>query len=194
MSKSPRVEERLPTGPGPAIADTGPAAPFSVDVRRLVGDISQTFNPLAGGFALDLRVSPARDGYVCVSVALPEGMTRAFVALLDSLHGLVRVVDNKSRASFAQARAVDLGEIEKTRQFSDSYKAEVCRVFDALTARGVDRREAVKLTNRAMKDAGHPWATFDLVQDTLRAAGRFRSARSGRPRGEPPTGGSNRPR
>lgn len=170
--------------PGPrvqAIADPGPAAPFSVSVRHLVYDVAQTFNPLASEFALDLRVSPARDGHVLVTVALPEGMTRAFVALLDSLHGLVQVVDNKSRASFAEARAVDPVEIEQARQRGADYRAEVCRIFDRLVNQGATVPDAIRQVNRTLKDAQHPWATVDLVTQELRAAGRLkRAARSKR--------------
>jgi hypothetical protein len=157
------------------------AAPFPVDVRRLVFDVAQTFNPLASGFSLDMRVSPARDGHVLLTVALPEGMTRVFMALLDSMHGLVQVIDSKSRASFAEARAVDLDELDKARRYSDAFRAEVCRLFDELVNRGESVKDAVKQVNRALKDAQHPWASVDLVARELRAAGRLkRAARSQR--------------
>ena len=161
-------------------------APFPVDSQRLVFDLSQTFNPLADGFGLDLQVSPARDGYVCVSVALPEGMTRAFVALLDSLHGLVRIVDGKSRAAFAGSRALDLSLIEERRQQRDSYTSRVCSLFDQLREQGQSMNEAVKAVNRQMKSERHPWATFDLVKEELRRNGRLRSTtKSGSTRQRP---------
>ena len=177
------------SGKAPAIAGPSPALP-AVDVRRLVGDISRTFNPLARDFELDTHVEQLPGGMVQVSVVLPQGMTRAFVALLESLTGFVRLVDHKSRCSAAEVKVIDPDEVENRRQAHETYRSQVCALFDGFTAEGCDRKEAVSRTNQAMKAKGHPWATLDLVSLTLRDAGRLR----GRPREEPPTGGSRRPR
>jgi hypothetical protein len=120
---------------------------------------------------------------VQVSVVLPQGMTRAFVGLLESLTGLVRFVDHRVKISAAEVKAVDLDELADRRQLQEDYRSEVCTLFDRFTAEGCERKEAVRLTSQALKAKNHPWATLDLVTRTLRECGRFRRG-SGRPRGK----------
>jgi hypothetical protein len=149
-------------------------APFPVDVDRLLGDINRTFNPLHHDCALDFHVTGSNAGYVCLSVALPEGMTRAFVTLLESLYGFMRVVDIKSRSAVAQAKVVEPGAREKRDRLQADFEQEVCTVFDGFILQGIEKKEAVKLTNSALKAKGSPWSTYEVVKTTLSAAGRFR--------------------
>lgn len=169
----------------PAIAGPSPSLP-SVDVGRLVRDISQTFNPLARGFEIETHAQQLPGGLVQVSVVLPQGMTRAFVGLLESLTGLVRFVDHRAKVSAAEVKALDLGEIAERRQVLEDHRQEVCALFDRFTASGLDRKEAVRQTSQALKAANHPWATLDLVTLTLRECGRFRRG------SRPSTGGASR--
>ena len=162
----------------------GAAALPSVDVGRLVGDISRTFNPLGRDFALDVHASQLPGGLVRVSVVLPQGMTRTFVGLLESLAGLVRFVDHRVKISAAEVKAVDLDELADRRQLQEDHRQEVCALFDGFTASGLDRKQAVRRTSQALKGANHPWSTLDLVTLTLRECGRFRRG-SGRPRAAP---------
>jgi hypothetical protein len=152
----------------------GSSALASVDVGRLVGDISRTFNPLAAGFALDVHTAQLSSGLVQVSVVLPHGMTRAFVTLLESLTGLVGMVDQRARVSAAAVKALDLGDYERRRDDVDGFRKAVCDLFDGFTAQGCPRKDAVRRTNQTLKAQGHPWATLDLVTVTLRQCGRFR--------------------
>jgi len=148
-----------------------------VDVSRLVGDISRTFNPLSRGFELEAQARHLQGGMVQVSFVLPEGMTRAFVALLESLFGLVRFVDQRAQISAVEVRAIDLDDLQERKQAIESYRLRVCDLFDRFMAEGMERKEAVKRVNQTLKAEKHPWATHDLVSDTLRKSGRFRKAR-----------------
>jgi len=155
-------------------------APFPVDSKRLTFDLAQTFNPLAAGFGLDFRVTPARDGYVLLTLAMPEDMPRAFVALLQSLHGLMRAVDGKVRVAHAQARALDVDQIAADQQHREAFSQLCCSLFDQYRKQGVSVAEAVKAVNRALKEQRHPWATYDVVKAELRRNGRLSSkAKSG---------------
>lgn len=151
-----------------------PAAPAlpPVDVGRLVGDLSRTFNPLARGFEMDAHASQLPGGMVQLSVVLPQGMTRAFVGLLESLTGLVRFVDHKAVCAAAEAKAVDLDELERRQQVQQVHRQQVCALLDGFTASGLDRKEAIRRTSQALKAQHHPWATLDLVTFTLRECGR----------------------
>ena len=93
-----------------------PTVPFSVDVDRLLFDLNSAFNPLHPGCQVDFHVSAVKDGYVFLSVALPEGMTRAYVTLLESLNGLFRCMDVKSRSVSAQAKTIDPVQREAVEQ------------------------------------------------------------------------------
>ena len=157
--------------PSPTRSELGP---FPVNFGRLVGEIAQTFNPLGKNYALDMHVSPARDGHVVVSVAMPEGLSQAFMALLNSLYGLVQGIDNRTRASFTQARVHDPERIEATRQYQAAFRDAVCTRFDALRQTGVPVSEAIKQVNAALKADGHPWASYDLVRSQLSSTGRLR--------------------
>jgi hypothetical protein len=58
-------------------------------------------------------------------------------------------------------------------EFSD----KVCALFDDFRSQGHDVRESAKRTNFALKAKKHPWATYEVVADILRQAGRFRKDR-----------------
>jgi hypothetical protein len=57
------------------------------------------------------------------------------------------------------------------------FSAQVCALFDGFRSQGLDAREAVKRSNFALKEKKHPWATYEVVADVLRKAGRFRKDR-----------------
>ncbi|MGE4579411.1 MAG: hypothetical protein AB7F21_07715 [Desulfuromonadales bacterium] len=154
-------------------------APFPVNVRRLVGDIAQTFNPLGRDFALDYHVSKAQNGLVVVSVALPEGMTRAYMTLLESLTGFVRVIDNKAQGSFREVRVQSPSAISEAKRLQEAFTADICHRFDVLIGAGVPRNDAIKCVNDALKAEKHPWAGYDLVRSTLSAAGKLRRPKTG---------------
>jgi len=154
-----------------------PGMPSPIDIDRLLYDLNSTFNPLGRNPSLSFHVTGVQDGCVCLSVALPEGMTRAFVCLLESLQGLVRCIDVKSRAAAAEGKIVDPSERERRERFQTDFRDEVCSLFDDFISQGHESREAVKLTNKALKVKNHPWATHEAVSSVLRAAGRFRKVR-----------------
>jgi hypothetical protein len=146
------------------------------DVSRLVADVSRTFNPLSRDFDLDIHARHLNGDLVQISFILPRGMTRAFVALLESMTGLVRFADNKARYAAAEIKAIDPHEIEQRRLMQQNYRDEVCALFDGFIAAGSDRQDAIKRTSRSLKAKKHPWATHDLVQETLRKEGRLKSS------------------
>ena len=150
---------------------------LAVDIDRVLCDLNRSFNPLHQDFLLDFRVAGARDGYVYLSIALPEGMTRVFVSMLESLHGFFRFIDLKSRAAVAESKPVDPAELIKRQQEVDALKNRICSVFDEFTDQGHPIREAIKRTNAALKAENHPWANHETVSAVLRAAKRLRKRR-----------------
>ena len=154
-----------------------PVSSFSADIERVIYDANSLFNPLHKDFMLDFHVSGVKDGYVYLSLALPEGMTRVFVSLLESLTGLFRCINIKSRAASAHAKCVDPADVLRREGQQEKFRQEVLSVFDGLIGQGVTLKDAVKRTNLSLKAQGNPWATYDIVQTILRASGRFRTKR-----------------
>ena len=155
----------------------GEGGSLAVDTSRLVNDAASSFNPLHPGCLVDYHVSAPRDGFVMVTVALPDGMLRAFVALLDSLTGLVRFIDHKGRAAASSARAIDLDAVAERERVESEIRATVEKVFDGHREAGASVLDALKWTNRDLKAQGHRWASYLVVQSILSPSGRLRFKR-----------------
>ena len=153
---------------------------FEADISRALSEANRVFNPLHKDCEVSYRVFDQKNGFVVLQVALPSGMTRAFVALLESLHGLFRFMDNKARITALGSAPVDLSELEQQKQFQKNFQSKVCTLFDGFTGQGLARNEAVKRTNVALKAEKHPWANHATVSDVLRASGRFKKAKTGK--------------
>jgi hypothetical protein len=166
MSARPSASAAVPVVPCP-----------SVDIERVLFDANSLFNPLHKDFMLDFHVSGVKDGYVYLSLAVPEGMTRVFVSLLESLTGLFRCINLKTRAASARAKCVDPADVLRREGQQETFRQEVLSVFDGLIGQGLTVKDAVKRTNSALKAQGNPWATYEVVQSIVRAAGRFRTKR-----------------
>jgi hypothetical protein len=86
---------------------------LALNLDRITHDLGTDFNPLHRDFCLSYKVIESRDGYTLVSFALPDGITRAFVQLLESMGGFLRSVDVKSRSSQAVAKLLDPSVIQE---------------------------------------------------------------------------------
>jgi len=152
-------------------------APFPLDLDRVAYDVHRTFNPLHQDFALDYHVSEVRDGYVFLQLALPLGMTRAFVSFLESMTGFFRCIDNKAKSAASIEKAHSPEELERVKRLQEDFKNEVLYLYDGFITQCIDSKEAVKRTNHALKLKKHPWATYELVLGVVRASGRLRTKR-----------------
>lgn len=150
------------------------AHPLPDRFQALYGEISRGFDPFHRDSFLDVKVTAAKDGYVLLSVALPEGMTRGFVTFLDAMLGLMRCADQHAVRAVRECRPVDLQEVEHAAQRGDDFRATICARFDDLTRQGVAPADAVKRINADLKAKGHPWAGHEMVRSVLSQAGKFR--------------------
>jgi hypothetical protein len=149
-----------------------------LDVGSLVYDTHTSFNPLSKEFMFDFEVSEIRDGYVVLSLALPEGMTRVFVSMLESMSGLFKFMDRKVKVAAAvqksQQRTIDPAIREHVQDKQADFKNQACDLYDGFLAGGHSSAESLKLTNSALKAKNHPWASYDLVKSLIGSTGRFR--------------------
>jgi hypothetical protein len=139
------------------------ASSFPVDVDRLLCDLNRSFNPLHKESVLDFRVTGSSNGYVLLSIAMPEGMTRVFVSFLESMHGFFRFVDLKARAASSEVKVTDPEEIKRRDLLQVEFREQVCALFDDFIRQGLSPKEAVKRTNSALKAKNHPWATYVML-------------------------------
>ena len=149
--------------------------PASFDMGRVIAGINKFVNPLAQECVLKHQVHRVEDGVAYVTFALPVDMTRCFVAFLEAMAGQFRVINVKERSVASECKEVSLDELEEGQRVRAEFQAQVCEFFDGFGKEGKTVKEAISLTNIAMKEKGHPWANYPNVVDTLRAAGRFRT-------------------
>ena len=154
-------------------------APSSTDIDRVTWEMNRTFNPLHREFVLDYHVTAVKDGYVLLTIALPEGLTRAFSSMLENLGMFFRFMAIKEQTATAQAKTVDPAELHRRQERNDSFTADVLEIFDGFIAAGLDAKEATKRTNFALKEKSCPWATYEIVAGVIRSAGRYRRQKGG---------------
>ncbi len=155
-------------------------SPFPLDMGRILVDLNTSFNPLHPEFMLDYHVSEAREGYVYLSIALPEGMTKAFMTFLESMCGFFHFIDIKARSAVAVDKAVNHADLAERQKAQDLFRLQVCDLFDSFTSQGIDTKSAVRLTNASLKAKNHPWASHAVILDVLRSAGKFRTRKGGK--------------
>jgi hypothetical protein len=56
----------------------------------------------------------------------------------------------------------------------ETFKDEVCEVYDLMIGAGLDPIEAIRKTRSTLKAINYPNATYDVVMASLRASGRLR--------------------
>lgn len=152
-------------------------APLSDRIRHLTADLSRSFNPLQDECLLDFQVVDIQGERAFVLFEMPVGMTRAFVTMLDSLQGFFRLVDYRSKLMAMDIKLKDPAEEQRVEEQKDDFAKSVSDLFMTLIDRGVDSKEAVKRTNQALKEQGHPWASYDVIRSTLSSSGCLREAK-----------------
>jgi len=148
--------------------------PLSIDIENVICDMNRLFNPLHKDFMLDYKVQASRDGYVLLTIALPDGMTKVFASMLESMSGFFHFMHIKTKSAKASAAAFEPSEILRREQFRKDFLEKVCGLFDGFIQEGHSDKEAIRLTNSAMKEQNHPWACYDTIMRFIRSTGRFR--------------------
>ena len=171
------MEKSLPNSIGQAHRPAVGLSGLQVDIDSMLCNLNSAFNPLHRDCLLDYHVRSVNSSQVCMSVVMPNELLSSFSQMLESMGGFFRVVNNKARSSAASIRIHDLDAIAKREQITSDFKKDVCSLFDKFISQGFAMNDAVKSTNNALKAKNHPWASFYIVQNTLRAAGRLRRSK-----------------
>ncbi len=148
--------------------------PLSIDIENVICDMNRLFNPLHKDFMLDYQVHAARDGYVLLTIALPHGMTKVFASMLESMSGFFHFMHIKSKSAKASSAAVDPDEVLRREQRLTEFREKVFDLFDGFIMKGHSVKESISLSNLALKDIQHPWASYDIISQLLRSTGRLR--------------------
>lgn len=148
--------------------------PLSIDIDNVICDMNRIFNPLHKDFMLDYQVQAYRDGYVLLTIALPEGMTKVFSSMLESMSGFFHFMHIKTKTAKASSLVNDPSEIARREKLQGEFKHDTCKLFDGFISEGLSVKQAISLTNSALKEQNHPWASYDAIVRTLRATGRLK--------------------
>jgi len=153
---------------------------LNVNIDHMLCNLNSAFNPLHRDCLLNYHVAAVNSSQVCMSVVMPNEMLQSFSMLLESMGGFFRVVNGKARSSSASIKAHDLDKIAEHEKVADAFRSEVCTLFDSFIRKGLDSKEAIKRTNATLKLQNNPWASWYIVETTLRAAGRLRKPKGGK--------------
>jgi hypothetical protein len=148
--------------------------PLSIDIENVICDMNRLFNPLHKDFVLDYQVQSYRDGYVLLTIALPEGMTKVFSSMLESMSGFFHYMNIKSKSAKASTLVFNPSEIARREIVQAEFLENAGNLFDGFIRQGHSKHESVSLTNSALKALNHPWACYDTIIRVLRTTGRFR--------------------
>ena len=161
-----------------------PALP-AFDVHRANRAMQAAFNPAHRDHAFTFRISGTAEGMTFVTFAFPEGLARSLVTLVESLGGVLRSLDMKSRAAHAVVAAHEpAAEIRAEKRASELADAAV-KLYDGFQRQGLDAKTALSRTNQALKASDFPWTSYETTRTILRRSGRCKAtaqtAMSGRP-------------
>jgi len=156
------------------IAQDRSLTPLAIDIEHVICDMNRLFNPLHKDFMLDYKVQATRDGYVLLTIALPEGMTKVFASMLESMSGFFHFMHIKSKSVKASTAVLDPAELASRENRIAAFTDKVCTLYDGFIQQGHTVKESVSLTNSALKQLEHPWACYDSIMRVLRSSGRFR--------------------
>jgi len=127
-----------------------------------------------------LKVSPADDGKINVTVTLPADLFIHYIRLLDSLSGFFQFVNRKAKIAQLQSASSLEARAKEAKKNIDQYQVKLVELFDLYSAQGLDRKSVVKQISSDLRANKHPWSSPELVRSSLVAAGR--GGRPGRPR------------
>lgn len=131
-----------------------------------------------------LTVEALDDDQVSVTVVLPAELVKSYCFFLDSLVGFFHTTDRHCKIARAQARFNSPGIDKEAEARLAAYRDRLVKAYDEYTAKGLNRKAAIKQIAADLRAKNHPWRTIDAIRSTLIAAGRDgyvrKSGRSGR--------------
>jgi len=128
----------------------------------------------------NLKVTPADNDQVDVTVTLPAELLADYVRLLESLAGFFKVVKRKAKYAQLRSKAASEEYAKECQERISRYYSLLVDLYDKHITSGLDRKAAIKQVAADLRREKHPWCCPDLVRSSLVAAGR--RGRSGRPR------------
>ena len=132
------------------------------------------FHPSLPDDLLRFESAKCSNGFVALTITLPEGLLKSYLNILTSLTDFVRFLSLKAKIAQDIKTSVSPHEVAKRQEFKSSYIKQVCFVFDDFIKKGVPARKAISETNKALKNQGHVWADYYLTEHTLRQEGKLK--------------------
>ena len=120
----------------------------------------------------NLRVSPAENDHLEVTVTLPAEHFRHFLQLLNSLTGFANIVNKHERLTRIKAGELSEKRAAEAQRTLDKYYERLALLYDQYTSEGLSRTAAIKKICALLRSENHPWHSIDLVRPSLIKAGR----------------------
>lgn len=138
--------------------------------------ISQVMRSIVRAYLSDVETFKATNRY---------GGARSLAAMLDSIGGTLRTMDQKIRTAEAISRNRSEDHRDRVNQHEHRLQTEAVRLYDEFITQGLDEKIALSRTNQVLKTSGFEWTSYEVTKTLLRRAGKFKamskSSLSGRP-------------
>lgn len=133
--------------------------------------------PHSNSSVIRYQVVSRSNGFVQFFVSMPEAAMSGFIDTLVAVSELTRAMNWKAKCFAAQDKPVDLQERQEREAYFQEFERKAGEIFDDCIAQGMDEKDAVRATRAALKDKEYAFATYEIVKDTLRKAGKFQKVR-----------------
>lgn len=128
--------------------------------------------PLFSSLYDSLKVSPADNDHVEVTVILPDSIFRDYLNLFDAMTGFVRVTNRHTKLNRSRQSEVVSFLHQEAISTRDRYYDRIVKSYDLCIDQGLNRTKAIKQISTDLRKENHPWSSPDLVRSSLVAAGR----------------------
>ncbi|TYP00322.1 hypothetical protein EDC39_101488 [Geothermobacter ehrlichii] len=130
-----------------------------------------------------LKVNHHGDGFVSVTVRLPESLLNAYAHFLEALSDFFFAADRQAHIDWLKSRREKDARYQlEAKQAREQFARLVLESFDRHNAPGLSRFELLKRIAADLRVIKHPWRKYEIIRKTLVEAGL--GGRPGRPRRE----------
>lgn len=150
---------------------------FDHGAADLFKSVYRLITPHSSSSVVRYQVVSRSNGFVNFVVSMPEPAMQGFVDTLVAVSELTRAMNRKAKFFAAQDRPVDLQERQEREEYFQGFEREASEIYDSCISQGMDEKEAIRATRAALKDKEYAFATYDIVKNTLRKAGKFQKVR-----------------
>lgn len=127
---------------------------------------------------ITFQSAETKDGLVHISLVMPQVLLNTFSRLLKTLTEFTEFLSMKTENARIeeniQEKINSVEYKEEVRKKQEEYLKQAIEIFDSFLFEGMPVKEAIKATNRVMKDVGLGGAYYEGTLEAIRKAGGLR--------------------